>query len=231
MHAHYGWYGITIAALLLAKLALSAKRRTPTTHDPAATSHVIHCVITSFNEDKAALTRCLRSILNQTRRPDSLTLIDDCSNDDTAQQVIAAMRPAFDRAGIRLDFIRFPINKGKREGLAAGFAARWDADIYLCVDSDTVLDPNAVAEAAAPFRSRRVHCVTGLVLAANRSTNLLTRLIDLRYMNAFLGERVAYSRLGSVLCACGSLALYRGDTVRKYLDDFLGQRFLGKQCT
>lgn len=69
------------------------------------------------------------------------------------------------------------------------------------------------------------------MLAANRSRNLLTRLIDLRYQNAFLGERVAYSRLGSVLCACGSLALYRGDTVRKYLDDFLGQRFLGLPCT
>ena len=30
--------------------------------------------------------------------------------------------------------------------------------------------------------------VTGLVLAHNRGTNLLTRLIDMRYVNAFLGE-------------------------------------------
>lgn len=232
MHAHFGWYGITVATLLITKLLLSIKRRKPPAdRTVAATSHVIHGVITTFNEDPAALRRCLRSILDQTRRPDSLTLIDDCSKDRTAEQVVRQMRPAFDQAGIRLDFIRFPENRGKRAGLAAGFAARWDADIYLCVDSDTTLDEHAVAEAAAPFRSRRVHCVTGLVLAANRSKNLLTRLIDLRYQNAFLGERVAYSRLGSVLCACGSLALYRGETVRKYLDDFLGQRFLGRPCT
>ena len=53
----------------------------------------------------------------------------------------------------------------------------------------------------------------------------------MRYCYAFLGERAAYSVLGSVLCVCGSLALYRGATVRKYLDDFLTQRFLGRPCT
>ena len=106
-----------------------------------------------------------------------------------------------------------------------------NADMYLCVDSDTVLDKHAVAELAEPFSKRRVHCVTGLVLAHNRGTNLLTRLIDMRYVNAFLGERVAYSRLGSVLCACGSLAMYRGWVVRKYVDDFLDQRFLGRPAT
>lgn len=145
--------------------------------------------------------------------------------------VIDSMRSRFQDAGIALNFIRFPANRGKRHGLAAGFRSGWDAEIYLCIDSDTILDSRAVEEASAPFARRRVHCVTGLVLASNRATNLLTRLIDMRYQNAFLGERVAYSRLGSVLCACGSLALYRGSTVRKYLDDFLGQRFLGKECT
>jgi hyaluronan synthase len=233
VHNHLGWYGIAVGSLLAIKLLASMKRRRrPTAPQPAgATGHVIHGVVTTFNEDPAALRRCLESILDQSRRPDSLTVIDDCSKDRSAAGVIDQLRPAFAAAGIRLDFIRFPVNRGKRHGLAAGFNARQDAGIYLCIDSDTVLDERAVEEAARPFARRRVHAVTGLVLAANRSRNLLTRLIDMRYQNAFLGERVAYSRLGSVLCACGSLALYRGSTVRKYLDDFLGQRFLGKECT
>lgn len=99
------------------------------------------------------------------------------------------------------------------------------------MDSDTIVAPNAVAELAAPLTRRRVHSVTGLVLAHNRTKNLLTRLIDMRYVNAFLGERVAYSRLGSVLCACGSLAMYRGWVVRKHLGNFLQQRFLGQPAT
>jgi hyaluronan synthase len=177
------------------------------------------------------LRRCLESILAQTLPPQSLTVIDDCSADQSAAALIGEMRPKFDRAGIRLGFIRFPDNRGKRHGLAAGFQQEPLADAYLCIDSDTVLDEHAVAELAEPFGERRVQCVTGLVLAHNRATNLLTRLIDMRYVNAFLGERVAYSRLGSVLCACGSLAMYRGWVIRKHLDDFLDQRFLGRPAT
>lgn len=232
MPAHIGTYGIAVGIVLLIKLLLSIKpRRRPRRNKAVHTAHTIHGVITAYNEDPTMLERCLASVLRQTRRPDSLTVIDDCSKDHSAGQVIERMRHQFEAAGIRLDFIRFAVNQGKRHGLAAGFRADWNAEIYLCIDSDTVLDRHAVAEAAAPFAKRRVHAVTGLVLAANRSHNLLTRLIDMRYQNAFLGERVAYSRLDSVLCACGSLALYRGSVVRHYLDDFLNQRFLGRQCT
>jgi hyaluronan synthase len=69
------------------------------------------------------------------------------------------------------------------------------------------------------------------VVVANHEKNLLTRLVDVRYINAFVGERAAYSRLGSVLCVCGSLAFYRADVVLRHLDAFLGQTFLGQVAT
>jgi hyaluronan synthase len=177
------------------------------------------------------LRRCLESLLAQKRPLGSITVVDDCSATRDAEQVIASLRRQFHAAGIHINLIRFPENRGKRHGLAAGFADAPSADVYVCVDSDTVLDEWAVDELLSPFSHRRVTCVTGLVLAHNRAVNLLTRLIDMRYVNAFLGERVAYSRLGSVLCACGSLAAYRGWVARKYVDDFLNQRFLGKPAT
>lgn len=230
---HLHWYGATVGCLLLLKLLLSIRRRRKPdlTFRHHKRGYYIHGVVTVYNEAPAMLRRCLDSILGQTLLVDSLTVIDDCSSDMSCAALVAEMRPQFERAGVRLDFIRFPDNRGKRHGLAAGFEQSANADMYLCVDSDTVLDQHAVAELAEPFSKRRVHCVTGLVLAHNRGTNLLTRLIDMRYVNAFLGERVAYSRLGSVLCACGSLAMYRGWVVRKYVDDFLGQRFLGQPAT
>lgn len=232
---HIGWYGMAVGGILLLKLMLSLKpRQAPEKSNRAAVAHSIHAVITIWNEDPEMLRRCLESVLQQTCRPKSVSLIDDCSRPDSAYEVdrvVRSMERRFSEADIRLYFTRFDENRGKRQGLATGFRDMWDAEIYLCIDSDTVLDRHAVAEAAHHFTKRRVHAVTGLVLAANRSKNLLTRLIDMRYQNAFLGERVAYSRFGSVLCACGSLALYRGSTVRKYLDDFLNQRFLGKLAT
>jgi hyaluronan synthase len=235
--SHIGPYGIAVGALLALKLLLSIprprlRRRSTRARRSAPLSLSIHAVITTYNESPAMLRRCLESLVDQTRRPDSVTVVDDCSTDQAAAAgVIDALAQRFREAGIALDLIRFPVNRGKRHGLAAGFQAHPDAGAYLCVDSDTIVAPNAVDELAAPLARRRVHSVTGLVLAHNRTKNLLTRLIDMRYVNAFLGERVAYSRLGSVLCACGSLAMYRGWVVRKHLDDFLQQRFLGQPAT
>lgn len=237
MSWHLGWYGIAVGALLLIKLIMSvplpgrARRKAGPSFRERGDDLSVHAVITVYNESPEMLRACLESLLGQTRPPLSVTLVDDASSTDDAASVARQMASAFRWAGIRLDVIRHPDNRGKRHALANGFRKHWDADLYLCVDSDTVLDARALEEAARPFSRRRVHCVTGLVLANNRARNLLTRLIDMRYVNAFLGERVAYGRLGSVLCACGSLAVYRGWVVRRHLADFLDQRYLGRPAT
>ena len=230
---HIGWYGLAVGGLIFIKLALSVplgRRNTPSWG--SATSRLnVAAVITAYNEDPQVLRACLESFLAQTRRPDSIAVVDDGSDSPAAADMAESLAPRFRALGVRFEVIRFAENRGKRAGLAAGFAADWDADVYLCVDSDTVLAHDATEQALRPFAARNVMCVTGLVLALNRSVNLLTRLIDMRYVNAFLGERVAYSRLGSVLCACGSMALYRGWVIRRHLDDFLNQTWLGVPAT
>ncbi|GAA4083030.1 glycosyltransferase [Actinomadura miaoliensis] len=225
---HIGWYGACVGSVLLLKLLLSipiARRRQPQLPGQAP-DLVTAAIITVYNEDPATLRRCLDSLLAQTRLPQAITVVDDASVDRDAVAVAHSYTAPFRALGVDYAVIEFTENQGKRHGLAAGFKRSWRADIYMCVDSDTVLAPDATEQALRGFADPRVQCVTGLVLALNRSTNLLTRLIDMRYVNAFLGERVAYSRLGSVLCACGSLALYRGPVVRRNLTDFLYQDWL-----
>jgi hyaluronan synthase len=229
-----GWYGAAVVILISAKLILSLLAApAPETRDAREVlqRYNVSGIITCRNEDPLAFAKCLRSILYSSRLPDSLTIIDDASDSAGCRRIARGFAPAFQASGVDCELVVFKENLGKREGLAAGFRRAWDADVYLCIDSDTVLHREAIANALKPFGRRRVQATTGAVFAANRRTNLLTRLIDLRYCYAFLGERAAYSVLGSVLCACGSLALYRGPTVRKYLDDFLSQRFLGLPCT
>jgi hyaluronan synthase len=116
--------------------------------------------------------------------------------------------------------------------MAAGFLAdafKWDGgmDVVVTVDSDTRLDPAALAEITRPFSDPTVSAATGLVMASNARDAVLSRLVDLRYVNAFLYERGAYSRVGAVLCCCGSLAAYRAAVVYDNLDEFLTQTFLG----
>ena len=229
-----GWYGTAVLTLLGLKLLLSllaAPVRSSKGADEVLARYNVAGIVTCRNEDPAVFARCLSSILDSTRLPTAVTVIDDGSASQACYNIAHTLAPAFRAAGVDYEIIVFSENLGKRAGLAVGFRRTWDADVYLCVDSDTILHPEAIANALRPFKRRRVQATTGAVFAANRSSNALTRLIDLRYCYAFLGERAAYSVLGSVLCACGSLALYRGSTVRKYLDDFLSQQFLGRPCT
>ncbi|WP_165367831.1 glycosyltransferase family 2 protein [Phytoactinopolyspora endophytica] len=218
-----GVYGVAVFTILGGKLfaSLVPPRRRPRSNPRMR----VGVVVTIYNEDPELLRRCLDSLLSQTFPPERIVIVDDHS-DGLAAHDVAVCYATLDS---RITVVRQPVNLGKREGLAVGFRAMaGEVDVFVCVDSDSVLEPNAVDEGMQAFRSRKVTAATGLVLPLNYDTNLLTRLQDVRYANAFLGERAAYSHAGSVLCVCGILAFYRADVVLRHLDDFLTQRFLGR---
>ena len=222
-----GWsiYGIAIGTILGAKLLLSllpAPRRTP-----APVSTRVCVVVPIYNEDPAIVARSLASVDAQTHRPTYVRSIDDGSSDSAAFDY--ARRWAATRPGATAIY---QPNAGKREAMGQAFRElAGKVDIFVCVDSDTVLEPSAIREGLAPFSDPRTAAVTGTVVALNRGAGLLPQLLDLRYVNAFLYERAAYSRLGSVLCVCGSLAFWRADIVERRLGEFLGQQFLGETCS
>lgn len=217
-------YGAGVGSLLAMKMVLSlapARRRYPT----SIRGLRVGVIVTSYNEDPDALAACLHSIAWQTH-PAAVTVVVDDGSSDTRAITVARRWAA---SGGRRLFIPRPVNQGKRAALAAGWRAcsGW-VDIWCCVDSDTVLQPDAIAEGIRPFTDPKIQATTGLVLAQNADQGLLPALIDLRYLNAFLGERGAYSRLGAVLCCCGSLSFYRAEVIEESLGDFIGQRFLGR---
>ena len=219
--------GYLLVVLLAGKMALSMLSKPVRVEGhPDVT---VSAAVPFYNEDPATLRACLESFVAQTRRPGSLHVVDDGSSSEAAFQTAKGMEQAFALAGIDYTVARFETNRGKRAAMALAFRANPDVDLYVCVDSDTVLATNAVEEIVKPFVDERVTAATGLVTARNHRRNLLTRLIDLRYANAFLFERGAYSSLGSVLCCCGSLAAYRAPVVQKYLPDFLSQTFMGRR--
>lgn len=222
----YGWVAFTLLGgkLLLSLIHQPAERPAGTTDE----DEYVTAVVPVYNEDPVLFERCLRSLLTQTRRLDRIHVVDDGSSGDDAARVAAAVLAEADRLGIDTELTVFEANRGKREAQAAAFQATSQTTVFLTVDSDTVLNDNALEEALKPFADPEVTCATGLVLAFNSEQNLLTRLIHLRYVNAFMWERAAYSKLGAVLCACGSLALYRAEVIHEHLDDFLSQTFLGR---
>ncbi|PWI17483.1 hyaluronan synthase [Streptomyces sp. Act143] len=188
----------------------------------------VTAVIPIYNEDPVMFEQGMRSLLAQSRLPNEIHIIDDCSADQAGIKAAKKLRKEFEARGVKYTVSIQPENKGKREALALGFEAAPYSDLFLCVDSDTILSRDTVRELLLPMANPKIMASTGMVLALNHDSNIFTRLQDLRYGNSFLFERAAYSRLKSVLCCCGALSVYRGTLVRKYLPDFLNQQFLGK---
>ncbi|GAA1949563.1 hyaluronan synthase HasA [Nocardioides panacihumi] len=228
------WYGVVLLAYLVGRTLLSMLNRPITAASrgsgraPEMGHLTVSVVVPFYNEDPGSLRACLDSLLAQSRRPQQVVVVDDGSPDPAAYDVAVGLQARASELGIDLVALRSPVNRGKREGLLTGVDASPAAKIIVGVDSDTVLDPDALLHGLQAFADRRVEAVTGLVLVANHRRNLLTRLTDLRYANAFLVDRGAQSTLGSVLCVCGSLAFYRRGVIEDNRDDFAHQTFLGR---
>lgn len=221
----FAWYGALLASLLGIKLFLSILP--PRRWGRPPTEIVVGVVVPIFNEDWNALSKCLAALEAQSRPADLIVLVDDHSTDRIAAEY--ARRWAKDRPHVF--FAPLKRNVGKRHAQAVAFRHFPQVNIWCTVDSDTVLEPDAIYQGLRPFNDPRVMAATGTVLALNELDGLLPTLIDLRYANAFLGERAAQSRLGAVLCCCGSLSFFRAEVIRANLDDWLSQKFLGKPAT
>lgn len=218
-----GAYGITAITYLLGKLLAAFRYRTYSGEKPAVTVAV---VVPVYNEDPEMLARCLASIGNQTFEPAEVYVIDDGSTDTRTLET--AKKALHQTKGVFLK--RFDTNGGKRHAQAWAFR-RTRADIVMTVDSDSVLDPECIAEGIKPFAESDITAVCGNVRALNRNRNLLTRLLDLRYTNSFIYERAAYSTVDSVLCVTGACAFYRRTVIEDNLDDYLTQTFLGVEVS
>lgn len=179
-----------------------------------------------YNEDPLLLENCLASLLSQSRKPGHVFVVDDGSAVD-----YAGVRAKFEyeaaRAGVRTSWVR-TVNRGKRHAQAEAISATPYADIYITIDSDAILDYHAITEGMKPFADPRVQSVAGVLLLANNRKNLITRTSELWYVTSELIDRSALSALKCVLVNTGTLALYRGEVIRKNLHGYVNETFFGR---
>jgi hyaluronan synthase len=208
---------------MVARLVLAALDR-PRSGAPAEAR--ISIVVPLYNEDPDLFRCVLASIASQTRPPDRVWIVDDGSASGECRAL--ARRWAVEQAAsfdVRVH--AFPENRSKRFAQAHAFERDQDADIFVTLDSDTVMAPDAVEECLKAFADPGVFGVAGLVLGLNWKRSLLTRVIDIEFVTNFIQGRAALGKLGSVLTTCGSLAAYRAAPCREHLDEYLRETFLG----
>jgi cellulose synthase/poly-beta-1,6-N-acetylglucosamine synthase-like glycosyltransferase len=113
-----------------------------------------------------------------------------------------------DALNIGLDFCRYPF--------------------VCCVDGDTIYDRKAVLRGMAPVHRdpRRVVAVTSRIGVSTEpenagesgggiDTSFLGLFQHLEYLRSFLNDRLAWSRLGFMLCTSGAFMVYRRDVLHE----------------
>ncbi len=155
-----------------------------------------------------------------------ILVVDDGSKDDTWEHIQSCAREFPDLVRP----FRLPHNSGKREALAMGFEHAC-GDVFVTIDSDSVIERNALLALAGPLRDPRVGAVSGRVGVYNRDGGLIPRMLHVRFILSFDMLRAAESGYRTVYCCPGALTAYRADLVRAVMNDWRNQRFLGAVCT
>ncbi len=202
------------------------RRARPASAPVPASWPAVDVVVPCFNEDPSLLEACCRSVAGQDY-PGTIRvwLVDDGSRNRAA--LLAVYERWADRGwDVRL----LDRNVGKRAAQDEA-VRRGNGRLVVLMDSDTVLAPDAIRQAAAAFADDQVGAVSGSIGVLNAPTNLLTRLIHHRYRLRFQVERPAQGFFTSLLCCSGPFAVYRRSLLARLWQRYLGQTFAGVRCT
>lgn len=217
----FGWMVFTI---------LCAMRNPIYINSPGAPRVTV--VIPTYNESPSTIEEVLNSISAQSYRPAIVSLIEDGSASENRCESVFAQW-AKRNPGIHASY-HYQKNAGKREAQSVAFKAYGNqTDIFVTLDSDTVLDSNAILEGIRPFADDEVMSVAGLLQnynGAGKNSSFLAKVTGLAFVSSFTNGRAFQSFFKSVAVNCGGLAFYRASVVNKYLSEYLSQRAFGKKA-
>ena len=139
---------------------------------PAYADEKIAVLIRCFNESPELVEQSIRTVLEAEGRK-QVVVIDDGSTNGV-QERLAQLA---EELPIHVHY--FPENRGKREALHVAVTHLLDDDIefVVTIDSDTVLEPDALVRVVEPLKDPSIGASTGNVLLLNERQNLLTRMI------------------------------------------------------
>jgi hyaluronan synthase len=234
---HLGWQSLALLVCAAPGVAFRAtsyvlswfdKPAVVTSPDGRAMLDSLHVTVAVpvFNEDPALLDRCIFAMMNQTRPPQLIWVVDDGSKTDYEQ--VAGYWTGLWSNGTEIRWTR-QHNQGKRRAHSYVFERVPETDIFVTVDSDTTLELRAIEEGLKPFQNRKVMSVAGIEMGFNASENFLTRLQNSLQMYAQAVIGAAWSVAGDMYTNRGPFALYRAPLIREFLPVYRDETFFGRR--
>ncbi|WP_235857839.1 glycosyltransferase [Marimonas lutisalis] len=190
-----------IRMLMILTLAHIRRRQRPI---EAGAEPKVTVVIPAHNEEKV-VSHCINSVLASHYGNFDVVVIDDGSQDETFNELLRY------RNNPKVHIFA-QLNQGKWSALNAA-VAHSDAEIMVCIDADTEIDPAAIGHLARQFQNPKVGAVAGKITVGNRR-NLLTRLQALEYVTAQNFDRRAYDLINGMLVVPGAIGAWRTEAVR-----------------
>jgi cellulose synthase/poly-beta-1,6-N-acetylglucosamine synthase-like glycosyltransferase len=138
-------------------------------------------------------------------------VIDDGSKDRTLEVARAAFAEEEARGTV---LILGKLNSGKASALNYGIEHIGDAELFVGIDADTIIAPDAISRLVPHFINPKVGAMAGNAKVGNR-VNLWTRWQALEYITSQNFERRALDVLGAVSVVPGAIGAWRVSAVRE----------------
>lgn len=183
----------------------------------------VSVVIPCYNENYNDLIKCVDSIFDA-KGVKEVVLVN---NNSFKKETLNAFKYLIDKYQDLIFVNEF--KQGKRFAHAKGFKFV-KHDIIVFVDSDTIIDKNALIEIVKPFKKKEVGGVAGKVLLSNKKDNILTRSINAMFWTSGSIFRNATGNVGFMQVSAGALSAYRKKSLLKIEDKYLTQKFMGRSC-
>jgi cellulose synthase/poly-beta-1,6-N-acetylglucosamine synthase-like glycosyltransferase len=173
--------------------------RTDNNYEPSVT-----IVVPLFNEGRSIFDTIISfSQLDYPKEKLFVTIVDDCSTDDSYEWACRAARRC-----PNVTVLRNPCNLGKRKGINAA-VRQANTEIIVSIDSDVVVHRCALRRLMARFTEPDVAAVGGRVHVINANDNWLSRMQTIKYYFGQEHLKNLERCMETVLCLSGCLTAYR----------------------
>lgn len=197
---------------------------------PAYDNETIAVIVPCYNEKPELFKRSLKSVI-RAKGNKKILVVDDGSSEEIGKEIKTIIQN-LRQSGIKIDLHVFENNRGKRHALHHAITKLvGDSQFVVTIDSDTILDKDALIRIVEPLKDSSIGASSGDVRLLNENQNWLTRMIGTYYWVGLNIFKKAQSSQKMVICCSGCLSAYKTPIIMSIIDEFADQEFLGEKCT
>jgi cellulose synthase/poly-beta-1,6-N-acetylglucosamine synthase-like glycosyltransferase len=167
----------------------------------------ISILIPCYNEEKS-IRQCVDSCLAQTRRPDEIIVVDDCSI-DSSPEILASY-------GQQIKVVKTPKNSGNKSRAQEYGLGYVSGDIFIATDGDTFLEKDFVERIEKDFSlDPNLAAVGGYV--KSQKYNWLTACREIDYIFGQDLYKSAQSNISYLFVIPGCAGAFRTQIFKKFI--------------